>query len=553
MRTSTLWRRGILPLWAVFVLVAIVAAPASVARAQIAIPAAALEDESEVARLLEEGHRLEQDRRWGEAVSHYENALRSHPGRRDLEERIGLARMHFDVARRYADTSYRATVGALSERESLDLYSDVLLKIQTHFVHEPNWQSLVRRGTTGVEVAFSEPAFTDRYLAGMSGERVDAFRAELRRTVDWHAVRNRQEARDAVALAGRIGSRHLGLPPSAVILEYVCSATGGLDEYSAFLTPAQLDDVFSQIEGNFVGLGIELKGVDGSLLIVHVIAGSPAEKAGLHAGDRIVEVDGRPTAELSTDKAADMLKGAEGSTVEVGAVSPGMAPRRVRVRRERVEVPSVEDVKIVDRGAGIAYLRITSFQKTTVRDLDAALWKLHGEGMRSLIVDVRGNPGGLLTASVEAADRFLEGGAIVMTRGRSPREDFDYMAHAQGTWRVPLVVLIDRDSASASEIFAGAIADHRRGMVVGERSFGKGSVQGIFPLGIGKAGVRLTTAKFYTPTGRAISRQGVTPNVAVQAAAKPVAETGKHVPAGGADDAILSAGIEAARQQVAQR
>ncbi len=172
--------------------------------------------------------------------------------------------------------------------------------------------------------------------------------------------------------------------------------------------------------------------------------------------------------------------------------------------------------------SGVAYFRISSFQKTTSRDVDAALWRLHREGMRSLIVDVRGNPGGLLTEAVEVADRFVMDGTIVTTHGRSARENYDYRAHRVGTWRMPLVVLIDGDSASASEIFAGAIRDHRRGTVVGERSYGKGSVQGIFPLRVVKGGVRLTTAKFYSPSGYSISQGGVEPDVIVQSVAKPV-------------------------------
>src|SRR5690606_26426898 len=201
---------------------------------------------------------------------------------------------------------------------------------------------------------------------------------------------------------------------------------------------------------------------------------------------------------------------------------------------------------------GIAYMRLPSFQKTTAREVDAALWDLHRQGMKSLIIDVRGNPGGLLTASVELADKFIAEGAIVATRGRSPREDFDYRAHHVGTWRVPLTVLIDGDSASAAEIFAGAIRDHRRGMVVGVRSYGKGSVQGIFPLNSYKAGLRLTTAKFYSPSGQAISDRGVSPDVTVRIAAKPVTgsvATTADEPA----DAILDAALGLARQQLSQR
>jgi carboxyl-terminal processing protease len=166
--------------------------------------------------------------------------------------------------------------------------------------------------------------------------------------------------------------------------------------------------------------------------------------------------------------------------------------------------------------------------------------------MRSLVVDLRGNPGGLLTAAVETADKFLAEGTIVSTRGRSSREDFDYLAHRTGTWQVPLVVLIDRDSASASEIFAGAIRDNRRGTLVGERSYGKGSVQGIFPLSASGAGVRLTTAKFFAPSGQAISDRGVEPHRVIHTVARPDADAAG--PTQPAHDAMIDAAVETACQ-----
>jgi carboxyl-terminal processing protease len=225
----------------------------------------------------------------------------------------------------------------------------------------------------------------------------------------------------------------------------------------------------------------------------------------------------------------------------------------VRVRRAHVEVPSVEETKIVDASSGVGYMKLTSFQKTTSKDVDAALWQLHRDGMKTLIIDLRGNPGGLLSASVEVADKFLASGTIVSTRGRSVQEDFNYTAHRVGTWTIPLVVLVDGDSASASEILAGAIQDNRRGTVVGRRSYGKGSVQGIFPLHQSDSdltgGVRLTTAKFYSPNGRPISGAGITPDVTVHRTAKP----GMAAPGHATPDADIDAAIQVARRQVASR
>jgi carboxyl-terminal processing protease len=328
-----------------------------------------------------------------------------------------------------------------------------------------------------------------------------------------------------------------------------------LDQYSSYLTGNQLDEVFSQIEGNFVGLGIELKAEAQSLLIVNVIPGGPAAEAGILTNERIIEVDGRSTREISTDAAADMLKGSEFSYVEIVLQAPTGSERKLRVQRRLVDVPSVQDTKIVDTQNGVAYMKLTSFQKTTSRDVDAALWALHRQGMRSLIIDVRGNPGGLLNASVEVADKFLPSGVIVSTRGRSTREDFDYQAHDVGTWRVPLVVLIDGDSASASEIFAGAVHDHRRGTVVGQQSYGKGSVQGIFPLNRYKSGIRLTTSKFYSPSGQPISDRGVTPDVVVTPGTTRVAArvTDAGVVPATAADLTLQAGLEVARRATSEQ
>jgi len=524
---------------------------AAMVHAQVRIPDAAFEpsvavQEIAVQEILDAGKNLERDRRWGDALAHYENALSDYPGRRDIEQRLTLSRIHFDLARRYADSSFVGSLNNLNEQESLDLYSELLIKINAHYFQSPNWQRLVRRGTNNVIVALTDPVFVEQHLTGVSPEYVAAFRQELARFMESRQLRNRQEARMAVGSAGRLAGQRLRLNPSTVIMEYVCGAAGALDDYSAFLTPAQLDDVYSQIEGNFVGLGIELKASDGYLLIVNVLSNSPAYRSGIRSGDRITEVDGQSTRDVSTDQAADMLKGEEGSIVSLAVLSSDDELQQYRVRRQQVDIPSVEDVRVVEKEDGIAYLRLTSFQKTTSRDVDAALWELHRLGMRSLIIDVRDNPGGLLSASVEVADKFVNRGTIVATRGRSPREDFDYKAHSAGTWPVPLIVLVDRDSASASEIFVAAIRDHRRGVVVGQRSYGKGSVQGIFPLNYSSAGIRLTTARFFSPNGQPISKQGVDPDVVVRETGGAANDLGTEH-----DDPVLAAGIQAARHQLA--
>lgn len=508
--------------------------------------------------VLEEGRQLESGSRWGEALSHYEEALREHRGNKTLRDRHDVAKLHYSLDRRYNDRSFRKSISALSAQQALSLYSELLQKTSTHYVNSPAWRTLAQRGTRAVDIALANAEFRKANQLQISAEQLGQLRQEIYQRLGQHTSRQLTSSRDTLNVANEMAhllQARTGLSQTATLLEFVAAAANGLDDYSAYLTADQLREVYEQIEGNFVGLGVELKAEAGALLIVHVIPGSPAERSGIVAGDRIVAVDGKSTAELSTDEAASMLTGTEGSWVQVTAYTAGQQPRVLNIRREHVEVPSLEDVSIVDKDFGIAYVRIPTFQKTTSRDLEAALWELHRKGMRSLILDLRGNPGGLLTSSVEVADKFLTQGNIVSTRGRSAQEDFNYQAHYGGTWRVPLVVLIDGDSASASEIFAGAIKDNNRGTIVGTTSYGKGSVQGIFPLGYAGAGIRLTTAKFFSPNGTPISHRGVEPHDVVRehVVAKPTTAGEMISTNSKADDVILQAGIRAARSHIAAR
>jgi carboxyl-terminal processing protease len=509
--------------------------------------------------LLRQGRQMEVESRWGEALTHYENAVRAFPQEDSFRRRFDFARLHYDLGRRCSDQTFADLVTRLSLEEALAIYDEVLLKIQANYVDTPSWKKIVERGTNGIEVALSEPAFLQQNLPDSDTSGLDEFRHELRRELGGRVIQTRSAARAAVLQAAKLSEDRLGISPTAIVLEYTCGAANALDAYSAYLTPSQLTDVYSQIEGNFVGLGIELKAADGNLVIVRVIPKSPAERAGMIDNDRILAVDGQSTQDLSTDQAASLLQGESGSIVNLTLLTLGSDARSVSVRRERVEVPSINDAQILDATRGIAYFKLTCFQKTTCRDMDATLWRLHKAGMRGLIIDLQGNPGGLLMTAVEVADKFIERGVIVSTRGRNIQEDQTYSAHQIGTWRVPLVVLIDKDSASAAEIFAGAIREHHRGTVIGTRSYGKGSVQGIFPLARGDIGVRLTTARFYSPGGHPYSHVGVEPDLVVSSrivvrhTARPIDGAIDAPTYDSGSDPLLSAALQAADKLMKQR
>ena len=468
------------------------------------------------AEALAQGLEMEKERQWSDAVRHYESASRDFPKNATLYQRLIISRLHYDVNRRYQDESFLASVRELSTSQALDLYSEVLANLNTHYVDSIDWQRIMIHGTAALEVALTEEKFVGRTLANVPPQKIEAFRQSIHRKTRNRSTATRFDLRGTVAFVAQVAQQELGLSGTATVLEFLGGTVSTLDPYTRLLSPNQLDEMFSNIEGNFVGLGIELKTDEDSLRILSVIPNGPAEESGIEAGERIVRVEDLYTGKMSPDVVADRLRGKEGSYVSLTLIGKDEQPREMSVQRRRVEVPCVENVRIVNPAKRIGYLRLTNFQKTTGRDVERALHQLHEQGMKSLIIDLRGNPGGLLSAAVATADRFLHSGKILTTKGRNRSENFEYRAHATNTWSIPLVVLIDHDSASASEIFAGAIADSKRGAIIGETSYGKGSVQGIFRMDTAKFGLCLTTAKFYSPSGRAISHNGVIPNIKVE-------------------------------------
>ena len=486
--------------------------------------------------------------RWSDVVNICETAARKGQLAPALQKRYDLAKLHCDIARRHAEPAFRRQLAALAESDARRVHSEVLARIASHHVDRPDFARLSNRGRLAMDVAIDQPDFVRLYASQATAERRALYREQVAQIAAARPVATQGDAEAVATWIARVGHSLLGIAPSVTLMEMSAAAVGGLDEYSAFLTNGQLDDLYAQIEGRFVGLGVELKAATDGLCVVHVITGSPAERAGIRAGDHLVGVGGRSIGGLGVDEAAQLLQGPEGSLVTLAILRHPSPARAVTVRREHVDVPSVEDVRLADPAAGVAYLKLTSFQKNTAKDLELALRRLDAAGMQALVIDLRGNPGGLLSAAVDVADLFLERGLVVATRGRSPEEDFNYSAGRPGTWRMPLVVLIDGDSASSSEIFAGAIRDHGRGTLVGSRSYGKGSIQGIFPLESAGVGMRLTTAKFFSPKGLPYSRVGVEPDLTVQATARPIDGTGQ-LPGG---DAILDAATETARRLLAR-
>jgi carboxyl-terminal processing protease len=505
---------------------------------------------------------LERERNWTAAIEVYDRALKAWPDRTDFGRRRRLCETHYRIVRRYQDQSFRNVLLRLPRERALSLYDELLERIETHYVDPLQLDPLIRRGLDNLEVALRDPQFLAVNASEASPERIswlrDALRAQRAQVVPGTVV-DRDAARAQVLAACDLGRQAVGLRDAAAILEFTYGACDALDDYTSYLTPDKLDDLYAMIDGNFVGLGIELKLDPEGLRLVGVIRGGPAFEAGLKAGDQITHVAGRPVKGLSLDEAANRLQGPEGSAVAVTVRHPNGASREYRMVRRHVEVESVSVVKMADPAAGVGYVQLSGFQKTSTEELDRAVAQLRGQGMRSLVLDLRGNPGGLLNVSVEIAERFIDKGVIVSTRGRAPGQSQVYRAGSRAVWKMPLYVLIDGDSASASEILAGALKDHHRAVILGERSFGKGSVQSIFSLRTAPAGLKLTTAKFYSPKSRPYSEQGVEPDIVVSTRARPVdgatgnaenGEAGVSKPGDPETDPVLSMAVRHAKSRL---
>jgi carboxyl-terminal processing protease len=302
----------------------------------------------------------------------------------------------------------------------------------------------------------------------------------------------------------------------------------GLDPHSAYLDKEESEQLDEDSNGAYEGIGVEVMQLpDRSLRVVSPIDGTPAARAGIKAGDVIVAIDGKPIEADNADSASISLRGPPGSAVKLSVVRDGVdAPIIITVKRDTIRIQSVR-ARLLEPGYG--YVRLSTFQIDTATDMAthvADLAKLNHGPLHGIVLDLRSNPGGLLNAAVEAADAFLDDGVIVSTKGRLSYSNATFTASPGDVLNgAPIVVLVDGGTASASEVLTGALQDHKRALVVGSRTFGKGSVQTVLPLDNGDS-IKLTTARYYTPSGKSIQARGIRPDIVL----KPTAASEKNAP-----------------------
>ncbi len=502
---------------AIFVPMLLVLAPTSFADDATTIDGTepAIRTFTDAAEALRIGEEFENNRQWVEAIQNYEAGLKQFKDEEGLTYALRRTRIQFGVDRRYSDRSFEDKLLTKGRGEALDLFEDILTRVQYEYVVTISVTRFVAHGTESLYMALRNEKFLAKNVRPGSEAAVERVRQSLLRDFWNRRIETRTDARSTISSVCELCNTELGMSGTVVVMEFIFGGCNALDEYSNFLTPDRYNDLFGSIQGELVGIGIEMKGVKGrGMHLVNVLLDSPAERGGLQPDDYIVAIDGTDCRDLSTDDAARLLRGRNASRVELTFETPDGKQKTGDFVRQRVQIRSVTRALILNSEKGIGYIRMEGFQNNTAEELDTALRTLERQGMRALIWDLRGNPGGLLETAAAVIERFIDRGVLVSTKGRSSEQNQVFQAHGNNVRKYPLALIVDENSASASEIVAGAIKDHHRGTIVGRKTYGKWSVQSIIHLP-GETGLKLTTAKFYSPDDKNYAGIGLKPDVEV--------------------------------------
>ncbi|MFN9719681.1 MAG: S41 family peptidase [Planctomycetota bacterium] len=426
---------------------------------------------------------------------------------------------------RYQSPATRRALRVMSEQQATNLFREVSERIDARSLEPARYENRVRRAMRNLHVAMGNEAFLDAAGISSMARPSATFRHALSHLASAGGAQDLQDAVGVMTSVMRQGEEIAGISEAIVGFEFTSASLDALDPFSG-LELADPESVLESehrelirttnlLDEQIVGVGLEVREDPDGLKVVRCLKESPAAEANIQAGDVIHHIDGQRIRGMKLTSSVDLLKGPAGSEMTIQISGRDGRERELVLIRRTVRVWTVHDVRILD-GTEVGYFSLSRFSQNSPAEVDKALELLHRQGMKSLVVDIRGNPGGLLNTCVEICDRFLPCGTIVSTRGRLTSDDMVLKATYGKTWRVPIVVMIDGDSASASEIFAAAIRENRRGLVVGSRSYGKGTVQTHFPLTSVRGDLRLTTAEFYSPAGFRMAGFGVTPDIEVQ-------------------------------------
>jgi carboxyl-terminal processing protease len=517
----------------------------------------------------------EQQQQWIKALRLYSDLGAVEPGNPEWKEKLKLATRRIrlllvyvpedfkhlqeaeikereEVDRLLNPTTQPTTKPAFEENDSfktdwhdalagirMDMLLDALEETRSNYYREMGYRQLALGGLKGLRTLASTPGLEKAFPGLTDAARREGFLT----TIDLctKEVEKANPTNDHILLRAALMNMQVAnrdtiqLPEEVLVSEFADGAFGELDQFSGMIWPSSLEEFQRTTSGEFSGVGIQILTDDeGNLKVISPLEDTPAYRLGIEAGDIIARINGKNARNISIDQAVKNITGPAGTTVTLTIRKTDGSMKDYTIRREQIRVASVKGWRhlpgggwdyFVDPQQKIAYMRLTNFTRTSDDDIRKALVEFRKQGARGLILDLRDNPGGLLTAATDVADRFLDKGTIVSTRGERGNVPEQPPIDARPSYDdsgMPLVVLVNQFSASASEIVSGALQDHKRALVVGERTFGKGSVQMLFPLAKRSAALKLTTSHYYLPSGRCIHREenattwGVDPDLTVE-------------------------------------
>ncbi|MBE6427058.1 MAG: S41 family peptidase [Planctomycetaceae bacterium] len=473
--------------------------------------------------VIQKAARLEQSCRWKESRDLLAQTLRKYPASKELQAHFSRAKILCDIQKRYVTRFHLEFARGMSEEQLHYFLKNFHQVFDRNFYRKVEPAQIFYRETAAMEISLQSSIFHEHVLPEQKMSALEEFRKEISSFRKRSVIQTRQELESAILELGKKFQENFGVNGAVLVLEGIAGFVDSLDPHSELLLPDQRQDLMSSMSGSMVGIGIELETKGRDTWVKTLIPNSPAAASSLRRGDRILAIDGTFISEWTEEQVLEKLSGETNTVVRLLAQTANLTPREIVLRRKEMTFSSIEYCGLLTNSPGTAYVRLSRFQKNSAREMEETLFRLQREGMKSLILDLRDNPGGTVNAAVEMADLFLDKGIILTIQDNHGK--LSQYARSSKKWDLPLVVLINEKSASASEIFAGAIAENDRGKLVGARSFGKGTIQSILDIGKSPFCLKLTTAHFYSPNGNRYNYVGVSPNYSVHQTGKPMFET----------------------------
>jgi carboxyl-terminal processing protease len=484
--------------------------------------------EKEIRLAVELAEKYEAQGNWKEARDLYELLLSQKDPGLKIRDRYHNAQRRLWQTRRHEDTSYRKEVLSIEYGQAVRIYNVISNTLLDASIEKKKIDStkLFKKGLEELDAALANPEFRRHHIPAAKHGDIDAFRAAMKKTWGGMDKLSRKEAAKQIGEIAMAAEVALDLSATVVAMEFACGACYAIDDYTAYLTPNQLRELtrsLSRTEVIDVGLTLEIRD---NRIVIHEVAMDSQAKGFVEPFDQIISVDKKPVVDLPLQTVKDMLKGAAGSLVEIEVLTPGKTESRfLRLQRRRLLILGINNYPAQ---ANSAYWHLdinNGFTDTTVQEVDSALKEMaHPQrGVKGLILDLRGNGGGVFDSAIDTARRFLPTGIITSTQHQNPALNRVYQAKNPKAFAVPMVVLVDGDTASAAEVLAGALKDNGRATLIGQTTFGKGCTQTVLELpkvggGVPTGGMRLTVARFFSPKGEPYSGRGVIPHIFIDEA-----------------------------------